>query len=319
MGMRFLHGTLVFSLFLLLSLFNIAGSVYAAPWFTTYGGGVISGNADSDSIKSTQPYFAPWAVFKSALIQPGMVTPNPTMPSFAYGGIITSGSITSPTDKDAFAKNIGVLGGSLPDYQRFANKATTVIPANCDHNKLLTSCNLSPGIYKASLADINSSLNNLNTGDKKYHIGGNKDGLLVLVQDPASTGTVAINYKVQPVSSAGYKRLVLITNTKINISSTVGNTNFPTQAQYLSQNADIQAMLITTSTSDPAVEVATGANKLKIEGPIISKGKMRFRRDAGTAWPGVFVQYNPFYITELAKLDASLNIFGSSSVRWVYE
>lgn len=327
----FLHDILAFKnnrslviLFTLLSsLFTFVFPVYAAPWFTTYGGGVISGNSDNDIVKTTQPYFASGLVFKSALVQPGVIIPNPTMPSFAYGGIITRGSFdvkqtnsggtTSPTNKDAFAKNIGALGSALPDYQRFMDVAVDV-PGSCTCANILKSCNLSPVVYKAALNCINQALDALSSTN--YNI--NSSGLVVLVQNDNPAGDfLKVNNKI--TSSAPDKRLALIMRNKIIIDSSVG-TLAASQAGLISQDADIQAMLITTSTDDPSIEVQSGPTKsIKIEGPIISKGKVRFRRDAGSVWPGVFVQYNPFYATELAKLDASLSIFSSSSVRWSYE
>ncbi|MFA5776410.1 MAG: hypothetical protein WC988_02555 [Patescibacteria group bacterium] len=323
-----LQGTLVFKIFVLLSLlFVITDRAYAAPWFTTYGAGVLSGSSSTDSVKSVQPDFGALEVFKSTLIQPGTANPTLIPPDntydFSYGGILSSGDYEvfksdGTTDTiDAYAKNLGALGSALPDYQRFVDIAvdvSTVCGGSC--NNILTSCNIAPGIYKAGLNCINSALNSLPSPNYNYSI--NSSGLVVLVQnDNPANDFLKVNNKI--TSSAPDKRLALIMRNKIIIDSSVGNTNVPTQLGYLSQDADIQAMLITTFDGDPGVEVDGGSNRIKIEGPIISKGKVSFKRDAGSAWPGVFVQFNPFYTAEFAKLDESLNIFGSSSARWSYE
>lgn len=334
MAIGFLHGTSVFTScgrFKIIVLTSITLALlligtkyaYAAAWFTTYGAGVLSGSLNVVSIKSTQPIFAPAEMFKSTLIQPGVVSPVTVPPDdtldFSYGGIIASGDYEvfksgGITDTiDAYAKGLGALGDSLPDYQRFVDVAVDV-PGSCTCANILKSCNLSPVVYKAALNCINQALDALSSTN--YNI--NSSGLVVLVQNDNPAGDfLKVNNKI--TSSAPDKRLALIMRNKIIIDSSVG-TLAASQAGLISQDADIQAMLITTSTDDPSIEVQSGSTKsLKIEGPIISKGRISFKRDAGVAWPGVFVQYNPFYIAELAKLDASLNIFGPSSVRWSYE
>jgi|GEM_PF-7022063 hypothetical protein len=330
MAIGFLHGTLVFSVVVLCAAVG-SSHAYAAVWFTTYGAGVLSGQEGDASIKTVQPYFSPTDLFKSTLVQPGVVSPVPTMPDFGYGALIARqnydvketslAGATSPTE-DAFVKHAEGMGDALPEYQRFVDAATSTIPASCNRAKLLTACNLAPGIYKASLANINSSLNDLN--GQKYHVAPNEGGLLILVQeDPASTGTLAINYNVAAVPSAGSKRLVLVTNGRIAIGPNVGTAAPATQAAYLAREADIQAMLITTTTSDPSIDVLAGSTKsVKIEGPLIAKGKVRFRRnaDAGIVkWPGVFVEFNPMYTTEFARLDSSMALFGPAAIKWTYD
>jgi hypothetical protein len=336
MGIGFLHGTSVFKsirvvvsfLFLVLAAACSSSRVYAAPWFSTYGAGVLSGSLSTDSIKGIQPDFDPADMFKSTLVQPGTVSPTLIYPDnnydFSYGAILTSGdhevfkSDGTTHTIDAYATGIGAIGSFFPLYQRLLDIAadvSSVCPGAC--NKILTTCNIPPGIYKASINCINNALDSLS--GLTYNISSN--GLVVLIEDPGAAAVLQIKNELK--SSNPSKRIAVITANPIRIQTIVGNSNVTTQAGYLLQEADIQAMLISTFAGTPSIEVEPpGPNRLKLEGPIIAKGGVSFRRDADVGvikWPGVLVRFNPFYTAELAKLDKSLSIFGSSFVRWSYE
>jgi hypothetical protein len=337
MAIGFLHDTLAFKgrlrivtpfVFLLLSLLIIPSRVYAAKWFATYGAGVLSGSATSPSIKTTQPSFTSADMFKSALVQPGVTSPTLAGDTFdfLYGGILTSDSYEvregSSDTEDAYAKNIGVINNSIPTHQRFLDAAIAA-PSSCTCEDLLKNCSLvaSGKIYKATLECINTAIAQLGGPPASEIRYGNDAGLVVLVQEDVALGSGMLNIDSNIKSSNIFKRLAIVTSRPIKIGTGAGNSNAATQPSYLSQEADIQALLITTyagGDSDPSVYTVTWSARLKMEGPIISSGKVRFARDGGL-YPGVLVQFNPFYITELAKLDKALDIFGSSSERWSYE
>jgi len=331
----FLHGTLVFKhivfkIFILLSLFlTITNRAYAAPWFTTYGAGVLSGyDVSGDySVVTIQPFFAapPANVFTSTLVQPGNVSPILMSPDhntydFSYGGILSSGDYevkTGVSDTiDAFAKNIGGLGDSLPDYQSFLRYAE-VLPSSCDITQLFTCDDLLPGkFYEVSSSDINLSLNTLSGAS--YNMGGASGGLFIFVVNdtpPASTITIQKNIP----SNSTSERLVIITSGKVDIRGGVGNVNTANQALYITQDADVQVMFISTFGGDSDISLDSSSNPIKVEGPMIAKGKISIKKQLAVTWPPVFIQFNPFYTTELAKLDKSPNIFGPSTARWSYE
>jgi len=342
----FLHGTSVFKsklLFvILLSSFLIplsfrvgTGHAYAAEAsFTTYGAGVLSGHNESgvfDVVSeqpAEQPYNIPTSnVFTSTLIQPGIVSsPPPILPDFTYGGILSSGDykITyNGTYADAYAKNFGNFTNSIPDLQRFIDVAKDISTvcggsySGCSNNckNILKSCNFNAGIYKADLCCINLALGALNKSTE-YKI--NSSGLVILVQADISNPSDSLNVVDEVTTTPTDRRLVVVTNRPIVVSAK-GEKTLVNDVDFISQGADIQAMFITSYLGSPSLEVQDQAHSISMEGPIVSKGNISFKRVNGTPYPGPFIKFNPLYAAELAKLSESLSIFGSSSVRWSYE
>lgn len=306
--------TIVLSLSVFLCVSQIFQTgVYASQWFTVSGAGILSGYSsgtgiiDDDIPSSSLP-----PGFTSLLIQT-----NPAPPSPVYGMLVSSRGQNvklsgGASSNDPYTKDTGAI---LPALS-IADSYTLYTPSNC--TTLLKSVNLAAkNMYRlvpssgSGVACLNSALNALNGGNP-YQISGT--GLAVIVAKKSGSETLNINKIVK--SSVSTNRLLIITDAQV-----VFDNNLVSSAPTYTSDPDVQLSIVTTFNGD-GITFSGSTGPLVVEGPLVaSKNIILGRSLSVNTYPGVFVKYNPLYISELSRMIPNSPYKGlfESKTRWTYE
>lgn len=332
MVMRFLHATFRFKCLLFLFLFGVVSATFkaqAAVWFTTYNSGVLSGHSGTgviyDYIPSIGSSRSLPAGFEGVAIQGSGVG---SAPKANIGALVSSGSqsvrLGSSTTQDAYVRYTRLIFAGM-DFNTLYSSVTNTLSSGC--SGLLNSGQLEPGTwYRTSVSCAESALSQ--TATPGYRL--RSDGVLILVVREQSSNTeLNINNRVK--SRDDGQRIVIITDAPVVISYTVGTPQASLSGYiddyYDEVEPDIQAAFITTDSFTIGSNSSTTDTAVILEGPIVATNNVILSRNIsdfsylGTnySFPGVYVKYNPLYISWISGGYSGLSGMFGSKVTWRYE
>lgn len=320
----------VFGLYLSTSVLNfwLTDKAYAAKWFATYGGGVLSGKSAGEGIVSNQiPSSGLPSQFSSDIIQRLGSGDRTT-----FGSLISSAgqkvnSDGNPTE-DAFVKNTQTV---LPAPAFFSStdqlngSGYTVAPTGTC-NTLLNSGSLktlsnSAGrmVYRVTVGCMESAINGTSG---TYNL--NENGLAVIfVYDDGTDQILDIDKKLvsADATSPDKERILIITEAKIQLGDGVRNI---TPLPAFDVAPDLQVAAVSTASSGESYYLSSASgNPIITEGLIFGVSNISIGTDPFNNFPGFFVKYNSSYVSELSKVgsNSQFNVKGlmQSKTTWRYD
>jgi hypothetical protein len=208
-------------------------------------------------------------------------------------------SINSAYDSDALGTGIFAKGSGLSS----ASFIEIPFDAPSDAISLTNPQTLTPGkIYR--LSSISTLLNK---GTNTYHYNLSSSGVAVIYDTSSGTGDLIINSNITGPSAS--ESIILITKKRVVIRSTVGVTP-------ATPSTSPQLMMGIISEKDIVIESNKNKNDstLIVEGLLAAKGQIISDRiTANSAYPGVYVKYNPNFVP---KLNAFTSVVLDSKIIW---